>query len=407
MKMFNSTKKPGLGLMGIAVASFWAYFIPFMLAYLTLLTLGLYWSLIIGVTFFVFIYISMTKRMMQNKINKGELEPLGHTVSGVPVFKIHDSIANALAVGFCKHFQYIVISTGLLNLIGGNQPEYEAIIEHEDNHMRLMHNLTGMLTGIFILIGYTLILSIGTINTPIIQIFIQLTVTVMFFLLSRLLSRSFETMADKTSNPEALRSILTKMDAHNKMVTNYKPPRFNLGIFSTHPRPEQRPLKPNQLGEVSIGGFFVSFLLAIGLIAQIFLNTPFSGSSTTVLVIAIILSVSLFGTAIVVIEYMFISNLTTFVAKKINVKSLYPNNALNGVVVLILLSAIPILIGISDIAIIGLFNVCAICTAMVITAIGTEPFKKDLLASGLSWLINSVIFIAAYMTILSILSNIM
>ncbi|MDR0372335.1 MAG: M56 family metallopeptidase [Nitrososphaerota archaeon] len=406
MRMLNAAKRHGVGLMGIVVPTFWSYIIPFMFAYLTLSTLGLRWSLIIGIALFVSIYVLMTKRVMQNKIKKGELETLGHTASGVPVFKIEDSIANAIAIGFCKHFQYIIISTGLLKLFNDNPSEYAAIIEHEGNHIRLMHNLTGILTGIFILIVYTSMLSIAAINTPIVQICIYIAITVMFFLFSRLLSRSFETMADKTSDPEALRSALAKMDEHNKVVTNSKPKRFNLGIFSTHPRVDERPLKPNQLKEVSIAGLFVSFLIAIGLIARIFLDTPFN-SNMMLLGIVIIFSVSLFGTAIIVIEYMFISNLAAFFAKKFNVQSLYQNNALNGIIILMILTVIPILTGINNLAIMGIFSLCAIGIAIVTTAVGTEPFKKGFLVSSLSWIINAAIFIAAYMTILGILFNIL
>ncbi|MDR2203737.1 MAG: M56 family metallopeptidase [Nitrososphaerota archaeon] len=405
--MFNTAKKPGANLLGIGIAaSFLAFFVAGVFSTIAIRLVGLSLGLVIGITLFILVYILMTKNILRRKLKSGELEPIGNTVSGVPIFKVEDSIANAIAIGFCKHFQYIIISSTLLKLFNDNQSEYESIIEHESNHIRLMHNLTMVLTGIFFLVVYLSIISI-TVNTPIIRVLNYITMASMFFLFSRLLSRSLETMADKTSNPVALKNALLKIAKHNTLIVHSnKSKRFNLGIFSTHPHTDERPLKPNQLKEVSIVGLFVSIFIAIGLIAQIFLDTPFS-NNLLLLGIVIMFSATLFGTAIVVIEYMFMSNLTSFFAKKFGVTSLYSNNALNGLIALIMLSAIPILAGITNIAIIGLFNVGAIGIAILITAIGTEPFKKGLLISSLSWILNSVIFILAYMTIIGILFNIL
>jgi hypothetical protein len=213
-------------------------------------------------------------------------------------------------------------------------------------------------------------------------------------------------MADKTSDPLTLKAALGKIEEHNKSLTYpKKPKRFNWGIFSTHPRTNERPLKPNQFKDASVAGVYMSFLVATCLTMQIFLYETFS-SATILWGVLFFLSVTLLGTAFVVIEYGFISRLTTFFAEKFDVKFFYPNNVLNGIVALILLMAFPLLTGTTNFSIIAIFTTCAIITAIFTAAIGTSPFKKGLLTSGLSWLLNTAIFIATYIVLRVILFSI-
>lgn len=80
-------------------------------------------------------------------------------------------------------------------------------------------------------------------------------------------------------------------------------------------------------------------------------------------------------------------------------------NALTGIAVLLVLTAIPQIAGLNSPEIIGTFTLCAIGLAIIITAIGTKPLKKGILAAGVTWALNSGIFIAAFLILMQVILN--
>jgi len=316
---------------------------------------------------------------------------IGKSKLGVPIYKIDDQIANALAVGFWKYFGYIIVSTGLVGLL--NELEFSEIINHEDNHLHQMHNLTIIMPGMMTLIVWLSIVSIA-LYTPVIFVFAYVMIVLFGLILSRMLSRNIETLADKTSDPAALSSALMKIEEHNKVVTKMvnKATGSWRRIFSSHPSSGERPKKPSPIKDVSIAGLYVSFMVSVGVATRILLTSEFS-SLLVVFVISLILSVTILGSGFVVIEYLFISNLMGVFSKRFGVKSFFSIYALNGIIALLVVSAIPIITGETNQAILNVFIISSLVVAVVTTAIGTEPFKKGVLTSALVWLVNSGIIL--------------
>jgi Zn-dependent protease with chaperone function len=183
-KINAAKKKPSVAIMGLGVVPpFYATMVGMYGSFMSsIIGFSLNIRLIITIVLFVVVYILATKIMLRNRLQKGELEFIGNTATGIPIFKVGDSIANAIAIGFCKHFQYIIVSTGLLNLFNDKQAEYEAIIEHESNHIRLMHNLTTIITQLLFLAVYTSIMSMAINSAPIITSLTAIVIILFVFL---------------------------------------------------------------------------------------------------------------------------------------------------------------------------------------------------------------------------------
>ncbi len=391
MNSSSTAKRPGVNLMRFFLANFFSIFIANFAGFLAIRFIGLNLSLVLGGVSLIVLYIFISQIILKSSLKRGSLEMIGKSKLGVPIYKIDDQIANALAVGFWKYFGYIIVSTGLVGLL--NELEFSEIINHEDNHLHQMHNLTIIMPGMMTLIVWLSIVSIA-LYTPVIFVFAYVMIVLFGLILSRMLSRNIETLADKTSDPAALSSALMKIEEHNKVVTKMvnKATGSWRRIFSSHPSSGERPKKPSPIKDVSIAGLYVSFMVSVGVATRILLTSEFS-SLLVVFVISLILSVTILGSGFVVIEYLFISNLMGVFSKRFGVKSFFSIYALNGIIALLVVSAIPIITGETNQAILNVFIISSLVVAVVTTAIGTEPFKKGVLTSALVWLVNSGIIL--------------
>ncbi len=401
MNSSSTAKRPGVNLMRFFLANFSSIFIANFAGFLAIRFIGLNLSLVLGGVSLIALYILISQIILKSSLKRGSLEMIGKSKLGVPIYEIDDQIANALAVGFWKYFGYIIVSTGLVGLL--NELEFSEIINHEDNHLHQMHNLTIIMPGMMTLIVWLSIVSIA-LYTPVILVFAYVMIVLFGLILSRMLSRSIETLADKTSNPAGLSSALMKMEEHNKVVTKAvnKATGSWRRLFSSHPSSGERPKKPSPIKDASIAGMYVSFLVSVGVATRILLTSEFS-IFLVVFVISLILSVTILGSGFVVIEYLFISNLMGVFSKRFGVKSFFSIYALNGIIALLVVSAIPIITGETNQAILNVFIISSLVVAVVTTAIGTEPFKKGILTSTLVWLVNSGIMLIAFLILSQII----
>ena len=215
-------------------------------------------------------------------------------------------------------------------------------------------------------------------------------------ILTLTLSRNIETQADITSDPAALSSALMKMDEYNRTLRKVKnrATGSRWRLFSTHPRSSERPKKPSEIKHVSVAGLYVSFLVIIAVAIRVIINSEFN-SFLLVFTISLIITVIILGSGFVVIEYLFIYNLMGVLSKRFGVKSFDSINALNGTIAFLIVSAIPIITGITNLVIMYVFVFSSIVVAVIVTALGTEPFKKGIITSALVWFVNSGITMIA------------
>lgn len=401
MNNSSTAKKPGVNLMRFFLANFFSFFLVSIVGTIAIDFIGLNLSLVLDGVLLILLYIFISQIILKSSLKRGSLEMIGKSKLGVPIYEIDDQIANALAVGFWKYFGYIIVSTGLVGLL--NELEFSEIINHEDNHLHQMHNLTIIMPGMMSLIIWLSIVSIA-LYTPVILVFAYVMIVLFGLILSRMLSRSIETLADKTSDLAALSSALMKIEEHNKVVTKMvnKATGSWRRIFSSHPSSGERPKKPSPIKDASIAGMYVSFMVSVGVATRILLTSEFS-IFLVVFVISLILSVTILGSGFVVIEYLFISNLMGVFSKRFGVKSFFSIYALNGIIALLVVSAIPIITGETNQAILNVFIISSLVVAVVTTAIGTEPFKKGILTSTLVWLVNSGIILIAFLILSQII----
>jgi hypothetical protein len=397
-------KKAGSSLLRFSLATFWAFFIAIAINSVAIRSIGLNMSLVISITSFLITYFLATKILLQKALSTGELKIIGKSHLGVTIFETNDQLANAIAIGISKKFGYIIVSTSFSKIFSEISSEYWAVIDREDTRIRQMHNITELFTQILLLIAIMTVLSIIAIHTPIITIVRYVTVTLLVLFLSRRLHMSLKTMANKSVNHISLENALTKIDEHNRSITNSnKPVNSRWNIFSSHTQTSDTSLKSNRLKDASIAGACLSFLIAMGLIAQFFANTTVNGD-IVVFSAGLFFSITIFGSALVVIDYVFLSNLAEYLAEKFRVKTFSAVNALNGIIALMAISAIPILMGISNVAIIGTVTLVALVISIVVSATGTEPLKKGLLVLSISWALNSALYVTAAIILANILA---
>jgi len=398
MNSSSTTKRPGVNLMRFGISNIFAFFLASVAGILAIDFIGLTLSLVLSGVLNIVLYIFIARILLKSSLKQGSLKLFGKSKLGVSVYEIDDQIANALAVGFWKYFGYIIISTGLIGLL--NELEFSEIINHEDNHIRHMHNLTLMMPGILSLI---VLLSVVQIElcTPLIFVFAYVMIMSIGLILTLALSRNIETLADITSDPAALSSALMKMEEHNKTLRKVKnrATGSRWRLFSTHPRSSERPKKPSEIKHTYVAGMYVSFLVTIGVVMRVIINSEFN-SFLLLFTISLIISVTILGSGFVVIEYLFIYNLMGVLSNRFGVKSFDSINALNGTIAFFIVSAIPIITGMTNLVIMYVFVFSSIVVAVIVTALGTEPFKKGIITSALVWFVNSgIIMIASLMLI--------
>lgn len=398
MNSSSTTKRPGVNLMRFGISNIFAFFLASVAGILAIDFIGLTLSLVLSGVLNIVLYIFIARILLKSSLKQGSLKLFGKSKLGVSVYEIDDQIANALAVGFWKYFGYIIISTGLIGLL--NELEFSEIINHEDNHIRHMHNLTLMMPGILSLIVLLSVIQIE-LCTPIIFVFAYVMIMSIGLIFSLALSRNIETLADITSDPAALSSALMKMEEHNKTLRKVKnrATGSRWRLFSTHPRSSERPKKPSEIKHTYVAGMYVSFLVTIGVVMRVIINSEFN-SFLLLFTISLIISVTILGSGFVVIEYLFIYNLMGVLSNRFGVKSFDSINALNGTIAFFIVSAIPIITGMTNLVIMYVFVFSSIVVAVIVTALGTEPFKKGIITSALVWFVNSgIIMIASLMLI--------
>ena len=400
MSSSSKKRKPGVNFMRFYMSSFFSFILAGLAGSIAINFIGLTLSFVLGGVLIIVLYIFIARILLKSSLKQGSVKLIGKSKLGVSVYEIDDQIANALAVGFWKYFGYIIVTTELIELL--NELEFSEIINHEDNHIRQMHNLTLMMPGILTLIVLLSIIQIA-LYTLIIFVFAYVAIMSIGLIFSLALLRNIETLADSTSNPAALSSALMKMDEHNRTLRKVKnrATGSRWRLFSTHPRSSERPKKPSKIKHVSVAGMYVSFLIIIGVAVRIIINSEFN-SFLLVFTISLIIIVTILGSYFVVIEYLFIYTLMGVLSKRFGVKSFDSINALNGTIALFIVSAIPTIAGITNLMIMYVFVFSSIVVAVIVTAIGTEPFKKGILASALAWFVSSGIIIIASLLLIQI-----
>ena len=390
----NSLKKnPGVKLMLFGMINFFAFFLASLAGSLIINFIGLSLSLIIAGILVIVLYIMISRFLLMNLLKKGSLTFSGKSKSGVSIYKIDDQIANAMAVGFSKSLGYIIISSGLIKIL--NEEESAEIINHEDNHIYQMHNLSLMMPGILLVIVMLAVVEI-TLSSPLTLMLTYAIIMSIGLVLSLTFNRNIETLADITSNSNTLHNALMKIEDHNKGLKKSKNRRLRSrsSFFSTHPPANERPKKPSEVKPISVVGAYISFLVIIGLGIRILLTSEFS-SLLVILIISLIISVTLLGAGFIIIEYLFVYNLMGLLSKKFGVKHFETFNALNGTIALFIVSAIPIITNVTDLTIIYVFIISSFVLAIIITALGTKSFKRGIFASILTWIVNSIILLTA------------
>ena len=400
MSSSSKKRKPGVNFMRFYMSSFFSFILAGLAGSIAINFIGLTLSFVLGGVLIIVLYIFIARILLKSSLKQGSVKLIGKSKLGVSVYEIDDQIANALAVGFWKYFGYIIVTTELIELL--NELEFSEIINHEDNHIRQMHNLTLMMPGILTLIVLLSIIQIA-LYTLIIFVFAYVAIMSIGLIFSLALLRNIETFADSTSNPAALSSALMKLDEHNRTLIKVKnrATGSRWRLFSTHPRSSERPKKPSKIKHVSVAGMYVSFLIIIGVAVRIIINSEFN-SFLLVFTISLIIIVTILGSYFVVIEYLFIYTLMGVLSKRFGVKSFDSINALNGTIALFIVSAIPTIAGITNLMIMYVFVFSSIVVAVIVTAIGTEPFKKGILASALAWFVSSGIIIIASLLLIQI-----
>ena len=400
MNSSSTTKKPGVNFMRFSAIYIFTLFLANVAGSLAIIFIGLTLSFVLVGVLVLVLYIFIAQILLKSSLKQSSVKLFGKSKLGVSVYEIDDQIANALAVGFWKCFGYIIVSTGLIGLL--NELEFSEIINHEDNHIRQMHNLTLMMLGMLLLFVVFSIVSIA-LYTPLILVFAYVTIMSICLILALALSRIFETLADNTSDPAALNSALMKMEEHNRTLKKVKNRATGSRwiLFSTHPRSSERPKKPSKIKHVLLVGMYVSFLVIIGAAIRVTIYSEFN-SFLLIFTISLIITVTILGSGFVVIEYLFIYNLMGVLSKRFGVKSFDSINALNGTIALFIVSAIPTIAGMTNLVIMYVFVFSSIVVAVIVTAIGTEPFKKGILASALAWFVSSGIIIIASLLLIQI-----
>ena len=159
MSSISTTKRPGVNFMRFGTINIFTFFLVSIAGSLAINFIGLNLSLVLGGILVLVLYIFIARILLKISLKQGSVKLFGKSKLGVSVYEIDDQIANALAVGFWKCFGYIIVSTGLIGLL--NELEFSEIINHEDNHIHQMHNLTLMMPGMLSLIVLLSIVSIA------------------------------------------------------------------------------------------------------------------------------------------------------------------------------------------------------------------------------------------------------
>lgn len=162
------------------------------------------------------------------------------------------------------------------------------------------------------------------IHTPYLLVVDYVTLFLLGNLLLRAFNRGLERMADKVSNPDSLHNGLIKMNLHNGFLFEKNPPktsrlpssRFLRRIFSTHPPTEERAgrAEPSLVKPAGVFGVFFFFLVAFNLGLKLINMLGFTGD-IAIFFTGFILSASIVGAGLIVIDYLFMLSLVQLLSE--------------------------------------------------------------------------------------------
>ncbi|MFO7727070.1 MAG: M48 family metalloprotease, partial [Desulfonatronovibrio sp.] len=312
-------KKPGVNFIRFGINNFYAFFISSVINSVAIDYIGLPLSLVISGISILFLYIILNQITLRAAISKGSVSQIRESKLGIPIFEIEDELANALAVGFSKHFGYIMATTRLRKIL--TEAEFTEIMNHENNHIQQKHNLTLILPGILTSIVLLSMIEIA-INNIFLIIFGYILIMGGGVILLFTLSRNIETLADVTSDSAGLKSALMKIEEYNRQLREPKSTsKKSQGVLlRTHPPTSERPKEPSKIKHILISGFYFSFLVIIGIVIRIILNSGLTGFVWGS-IIFIFLGGILVGSAIFVFDYFLIIYVIKIISKRFGVNS--------------------------------------------------------------------------------------
>lgn len=399
--MSSTSKRPGVNFFKFMMITFWIFFATGVATSILGIFIGLEFSIMIGGALLPALYVLLHHLLLRRWCRSGFIRLKGFTVRGIPIYIVDDDLANALAVGIWKK-SYIVITSGLVSVL--NDDELKAVLEHEENHVILMHPfiaLLGSMTFLFVFLSVVSLL----IHTPYLLVVDYVTLFLVGNLLLKAFNRGLERIADKVSNPNSLHNGLIKMSLHNESLFEKTPSkvsrlpslRFLHKIFSTHPPTEERAGRAESSLVKPAGAFgaFFFFLVAFNLGLKLINILGFTGD-IAIFVIALILSTSIVGAGLIVIDYLFMLSLVQLLSKSFKIEPPESINVLDGMIAFLVLTAIPTILSTTSPLITYSSMIIAFIAAILLTTLGCRPFRKVLMISILTWILHATIFLTAF-----------
>jgi len=398
--MSSTVKRPGENLFRFMLISFWTFFVTGISASILEGFIGLEFSIMIGGVLLLVLYLFLSHLLLRRWCGSGFVRLKGSTVRGILIYIVDDDLANALALGIWKKDSYIAITSGLIAIL--NEDELKAVLEHEENHIILMHNLINLLGSMTFLFIWLSVVSL-LIRTPYLLVVNYAILSLIAHLLLRAIQRSFERMADKVSNPVSLHNSLTKIDLHNKSLFKESPEasssslKFLGGIFSTHPPTEERGgrAEPSLVKQAGMFGTYVFLLVAFNTGLKLINILGFT-ADIMVFVMGLILSTSIVGAGLVIIDYLFMLSLVQLFSKTFRMEPPEPVNILNSMIAFLVLTAMPIIPSATSPLLTCSFVIAAFIFAVLLMTLGCRSFRKGLRVSIIAWIINAIVFLTAF-----------
>jgi hypothetical protein len=317
---------------------------------------------------------------------------------------VKDKLANASVVGLLKRGSFIVASDALIDTL--DESEVESIIEHESNHIRYFHNLIFLMCVGLVLTVYSS--ARYTIGSGIAEILIGSILPVLVgivFIMS--IQRGNEDIADRVNAAETLHSALMELEAHNESVKkqesrsesvsdhNPRHQRRYSKILATHPATAMRPRKFDSTMQSIALVLFVAVMAAISTFTRSLILV--SSEPTMVLPLVLVTLFTIIADTIVgLLSYSVAKSLIVFLAEKMQIRDFNVINALNGLLIFLVLASLPSVLGTAaNTMFLLVFVLLGIVFAALVTASGGNPSAKARIASTVTWAICSILYTTA------------
>ncbi|MFX1441521.1 MAG: M48 family metallopeptidase [Promethearchaeota archaeon] len=355
------------------------------------------------VSLYVF-YAVASKAYLYRWTKSNRLTCSSHTDDGIPTYIVKDKLANAVAVGLLKRGSFIVASDALIDTL--DESEVESIIEHESNHIRYFHTLiiltcVGLVWTAYSSARYTIGFGKGLI---LIGSILPLLVGIVFI---RSIQRGTEDIADKVMAAETLHSALMKIEAHNKSVMkqesrsesvsdhNPKHQRGHSEILATHPASAMRPRKFDSTNQSITLVLFVAITVAISTFTRSLILVSSEPAAVLSLVFVTLFTI-IVCTIVGLLSCFVVKSLIVFLAEKMGIRDFNVINALNGLLVFLVLSSLPSVLGTAaNTAFLLVFVLIGVVLAALVTASGGNPSTKAHIASTVTWAVCAILYTAA------------